>query len=40
MKGYSCQTNLLTFYEEFICNLDRGRPVYLDFSKAFDTVQK
>ena len=40
-NGRSCQTNLLTFYEEVSCELDRGRPVdvvYLDFAKAFDTV--
>ena len=40
-KGRSCQTNLLTFYEEVISHLDKGRQVdvvYLDFAKAFDTV--
>ncbi|XP_040203525.1 uncharacterized protein LOC120935538 [Rana temporaria] len=41
MKGYSCQTNLLTFYEEVSCHLDKGRLLdvaYLDFTKAFKTV--
>lgn len=33
--------NLLTFYEEVSCNLNKGRTVevvYLDFSKAFATI--
>ncbi|CAM5109435.1 unnamed protein product [Eretmochelys imbricata] len=37
-KGRSCQTNLISFFEIF---LDKGNAVdliYLDFSKAFDTV--
>jgi len=37
----SCVTNLLTFLEETTKNIDEGTPtdvVYLDFSKAFDTV--
>ena len=41
MKNRSCQTNLLTFYEEVSGHLDKGKPVdvvYLDFAKAFDTV--
>ena len=41
MKDRSCQTNLISFYEEVSKTLDRGVAVdviYLDFAKAFDTV--
>ncbi|CAJ0964255.1 unnamed protein product [Ranitomeya imitator] len=41
MRNRSCQTNLISFYEEVSYRLDHGESldvVYLDFSKAFDTV--
>ncbi|CAM4513742.1 unnamed protein product [Caretta caretta] len=40
-KGRSCQTNLISFFERVTDFLDKGNAVdliYLDFSKAFDTV--
>ena len=40
-KGRSCTTNLLEFLEKVTCVLDEGHcmdVIYLDFSKAFDTV--
>ncbi|CAM4378502.1 unnamed protein product [Caretta caretta] len=40
-KGRSCQTNLFSFFEKVTDFLDKGNTVdliYLDFSKAFDTV--
>uniref|UniRef100_A0A8C3IEJ8 Reverse transcriptase domain-containing protein n=1 Tax=Chrysemys picta bellii TaxID=8478 RepID=A0A8C3IEJ8_CHRPI len=40
-KGRSCQTNLISFFEKVTDLLDKGNAVdliYLDFSKAFDTV--
>lgn len=38
-KGRSCQTNLLSFYNEMTSLIDEGRTavVFLDFSKAFDS---
>ncbi|NWT71497.1 RTXE polymerase, partial [Prunella himalayana] len=41
-RGRSCLTNLISFYEQVTCLVDAGKAVdvdvYLDFSKAFDTV--
>ncbi|CAM4649613.1 unnamed protein product [Lepidochelys olivacea] len=40
-KGKSCLTNLIAFYDEIAGFVDEGKAVevlFLDFSKAFDTV--
>ncbi|KAK4827884.1 LOW QUALITY PROTEIN: hypothetical protein QYF61_022307 [Mycteria americana] len=41
MKGRSCLINLISFYDKVIHPVDDGKAgdvVYLDFSKAFDTI--
>ncbi|GAB0202882.1 mitochondrial enolase superfamily member 1 [Grus japonensis] len=41
MKGRSCLTNLISFYDKMTCLVDEGKAVdvvYLDFSKSFDTI--
>lgn len=41
VKGRSCLTNLVEFFEEVTKEVDKGKAVdvvYMDFSKAFDKV--
>ena len=41
MKGRSCLTNLISFYDRVTCLVDEGKAVdvtYLGFSKAFNSV--
>ena len=41
MNGRSCLRNLISFHDKVIHLVDEGKAVdvvYLDFSKAFDTV--
>ena len=44
MKGWSCLTNFISFYDWVTCLVDEGKAVdifdivYLDFSTAFTTV--
>ena len=41
VKGRSCLTNLIEFFEEAMKMIDEGRAgdvVYMDFSKAFDKI--
>jgi len=41
MKGRSCLTNLICFYDKVTCLVDEGKAVdvvYVGFSKAFVTV--
>ena len=41
MKGRSCLTNLISFYDQVTCLMDEEKAadvVYLDFNRAFGTV--
>ena len=41
MNYRSCLADLISFYDKVTCLVDEGKAVnvvYLDFSKAFDTV--
>lgn len=41
MKGKTCLSNLISFYDKVVCLVDEGKMVdviFLDFSKVVDTV--
>lgn len=40
LKGRSCRTDLISFYDKMICLGDEGNVdvIYLDFSKLLDTI--
>ena len=43
LRGYSCESQLITIVEHLARNSDHGKQtdvLLLDFSKAFDTVQR